>query len=60
MLWNSAKLQAQRIIDYELETDPSFLFSPEIATAIHELWEDPIVRKILEHQNEFYLMDNAT
>ena len=47
-------------MSYELDSDPSFLFSEEIAEAIHQLWGDPIIRKIMEHTSEFYLMDNAS
>jgi guanine nucleotide-binding protein G(i) subunit alpha len=45
---------------YGVDSDPSFLFSEEIAEAIHQLWGDPIIWKIMEHMNEFYLMDNAS
>lgn len=35
-------------------------FSPEIAEAIHQLWKDPIIPKIMdEHSSDFYLMDSA-
>ncbi|KAF6741076.1 putative G protein alpha subunit GNA-3 [Ephemerocybe angulata] len=35
-------------------------FSLEIAEAIHQLWKDPIIPKIMdEHSSDFYLMDSA-
>lgn len=31
-----------------------------MAEAIHQLWKDPIIMKIMdEHSSEFYLMDSA-
>jgi guanine nucleotide-binding protein subunit alpha len=39
---------------------PSFIFSEEVAEAIHQLWQDPIIRKVMDHTRQFYLMDSAT
>ena len=56
---------ADKILDYRLDGSPgtSMLnpyFSPDIANAIHQMWQDPIIPKIMdEHSSEFYLMDSA-
>jgi guanine nucleotide-binding protein G(i) subunit alpha len=55
-----AQPNADRIIDYKVEQNPNFQFSEEIAEAIHQLWGDPIIRKIMDRTSEFYLMDNAS
>jgi guanine nucleotide-binding protein G(i) subunit alpha len=49
-----------RIIDYRVENSPNFVFSESIASAIHNLWKDPIIPKVLDHSSEFYLMDSAS
>lgn len=50
-----------KILDFKLdESDQDIYFPPEITQAIHQLWKDPIITKILEdHASEFYLMDSA-
>ncbi len=49
-----------RILDYKVETIPSYTIDEEIAFAIHHLWQDPIIPKIMDHSSEFYLMDSAS
>ncbi|KAF9245430.1 guanine nucleotide binding protein, alpha subunit [Melanogaster broomeanus] len=51
---------ADRILDYQVEATPSFVFSEEIVKAIHQLWQDPIIDKVMDHSSEFYLMDSAS
>ncbi|KAG8220568.1 guanine nucleotide binding protein, alpha subunit [Butyriboletus roseoflavus] len=53
------RVNADRIFDYRIDPSPSFVFSSEIAEAIHELWKDPIIPKLMDHCCEFYLMDSA-
>ncbi|KAL4073937.1 guanine nucleotide binding protein, alpha subunit [Scleroderma citrinum] len=50
---------ADKILDYKVDSSPHFVLSPEIAQAIHELWQDPIIPTILDHSSEFHLMDSA-
>ena len=56
---------AEKILDYKLDAAPGAsaakpYFSPDIAEAIHELWKDKVVAKIMdEHSSDFYLMDSA-
>jgi hypothetical protein len=58
----SPQALAAKILDYRLdmETGSGLYFSPEIAEAIHRLWKDPIIPKIMdEHSSDFSLMDSA-
>ncbi|TDL15921.1 G-protein alpha subunit [Rickenella mellea] len=54
------RVHADKIIDYKVEASPNFIFSEEISLAIHNLWQDPIIPKIMDHSSEFYLMDSAS
>lgn len=53
-----------RIIDYRINADPAskkeFVFDSEIASLIHQLWQDPVIPKVMDHSSEFYLMDSAS
>jgi guanine nucleotide-binding protein subunit alpha len=51
---------AERIIEYRVESGPSFVFSADIAQAIHEMWQDPIIPQVMDRSSEFYLMDSAS
>lgn len=51
---------AELIAQYGIQDDPNFRLSPEIAQAIHQLCQDPVLEKVLEHTSDFYLMDSAT
>jgi len=37
-----------------------FIFDPEIASFIHQLWQDLVIPKIMDCISEFYLMDSAS
>ncbi|KAF8440244.1 hypothetical protein L210DRAFT_3645420 [Boletus edulis BED1] len=52
-------VNTELIFDYHIDLLPSFEFSPEIAEAIHKLWQDLIIPKLMDHCSEFYLMDSA-
>jgi len=39
---------------------PKVFLDPEIAQAIHALWADPIIPKLMDHSSDFYLMDSAS
>ncbi|KIM74715.1 hypothetical protein PILCRDRAFT_827917, partial [Piloderma croceum F 1598] len=41
-------------------TAEGFVFDPEIASLIHQLWQDPVIPKVMDHSSEFYLMDSAS
>ncbi|KDQ56210.1 hypothetical protein JAAARDRAFT_132809 [Jaapia argillacea MUCL 33604] len=51
---------ADRILDYTTEPTINFIFSSEISDAIHQLWKDPIIPKVMDRRSEFYLMDSAS
>ncbi|KAG1734502.1 heterotrimeric G protein alpha subunit [Suillus lakei] len=53
------RILAERIVEYRVESTPNFVFSADIAQAIHELWQDPIIPKVMDCSSEFYLMDSA-
>ncbi|KDR69486.1 hypothetical protein GALMADRAFT_104101 [Galerina marginata CBS 339.88] len=57
----SNRALAEKVLDFRLDTTSSTpYFPPEIAEAIHQLWKDPIIPKIMdEHSSDFYLMDSA-
>jgi guanine nucleotide-binding protein G(i) subunit alpha len=45
---------------YQLATEnPQFLFSPDIAQAVQEVWADEIIPALMEYSSKFYLMDSA-
>ena len=50
---------ADRILDYRVEYEQTFILSEDIAHAIHQLWQDPIIQKVMDHSSDFYLMDSA-
>ena len=41
-------------------TTECFVFGSEIASLIHQLWQDPVIPKIMDHSSEFYLMDSVS
>ncbi|PLB36430.1 guanine nucleotide-binding protein subunit alpha gpaB [Aspergillus candidus] len=45
--------------NYNIDPDPTKFLDPEVGDAITYLWNDPCTSTVLEHQNEFYLMDSA-
>ncbi|KAL0574068.1 Guanine nucleotide-binding protein alpha-2 subunit [Marasmius crinis-equi] len=55
------RLLADWIMDYHLDEKNGFALNSEIADAIHQFWQDPVIPKILdEHGSTFYLMDSAS
>jgi guanine nucleotide-binding protein subunit alpha len=54
------RVLADKVIDAASATDAPAFLSPEIADAISQLLQDPIIPKIMDdHASEFYLMDSA-
>jgi guanine nucleotide-binding protein G(i) subunit alpha len=47
------------IEEYNVDPDPNTTLDSKIGEAITYLWNDPCTSTVLEHQNEFYLMDSA-
>lgn len=60
ILTSSLQANADRILDYNVDASANFYFSEEIASAIYNLWNDPIIPTIMDHSSEFYLMDSAS
>ncbi|KAI3608772.1 heterotrimeric g-protein alpha gpa3-like protein [Moniliophthora roreri] len=57
----SNRVLADKIMDYRLDESTAFVLSPEIADAINQFWQDPVIPKIMdEHGSDFYLMDSAS
>ncbi|KAF8177323.1 heterotrimeric G-protein alpha subunit, GPA3-like protein [Mycena galopus ATCC 62051] len=53
-------LADENVLDTSSNKDALAFLSPEIADAISQLMQDPIISKIMdEHADEFYLMDSA-
>ncbi|KAF5364822.1 hypothetical protein D9758_009307 [Tetrapyrgos nigripes] len=51
---------ADQITNYRIDNNTGSVLSSEITQAIVNFWQEPIVATVLnEHQNDFYLMDNA-
>ncbi|TFK20672.1 guanine nucleotide binding protein, alpha subunit [Coprinopsis marcescibilis] len=49
----------EKILEYQLDPEQPY-FSPEIAEAMDQFWNDPVIPKIMEkHSSKFYLMDSA-
>ncbi|KAA8651820.1 guanine nucleotide-binding protein subunit alpha gpaB [Aspergillus tanneri] len=49
----------QFISDYNIDPDPNTPLDPKVGDAITYIWNDPCTATVLDHQNEFYLMDSA-
>lgn len=50
---------AEFLFEYNLDADPKTTLDMKVGDAVVEIWKDASVAKVLEHQNEFYLMDSA-
>lgn len=53
------KAHCEYLLGYTVEAGPSASIDPEVGTAVHALWHDPSIDKLMEHSTEFYLMDSA-
>ncbi|KAI5779301.1 guanine nucleotide binding protein, alpha subunit [Geopyxis carbonaria] len=50
---------ADFILEFNVDPDPTTPLDTRLAAAVVALWKDPCIAKVMEHQNEFYLMDSA-
>ncbi|KAF8344326.1 guanine nucleotide binding protein, alpha subunit [Cantharellus anzutake] len=48
-----------QIKDFQYDPDPSFTLPISLAEAIESFWKDPVILRLMERSNEFYLMDSA-
>jgi len=54
-----SKENAVRILDWKI-VSPDFVLTREMAQAIYDLWQDPIIPTVLDHAgSQFHLMDSA-
>lgn len=47
------------LMGYNVDPDPNSALDQKVGYAITSIWTDPSTAKVLERQNEFYLMDSA-
>jgi guanine nucleotide-binding protein subunit alpha len=47
------------LMQYHIDPDPDTPLDPKVGEAVTYLWNDPCTSQVLDHQNEFYLMDSA-
>ncbi|KIK53435.1 hypothetical protein GYMLUDRAFT_265031 [Collybiopsis luxurians FD-317 M1] len=51
---------ADKVMNCRVDEGTPFTLSPDIAYAIHQLWSDPVMSKVLDQKDsEFHLMDGA-
>ncbi|KAG8949204.1 Guanine nucleotide-binding protein alpha-2 subunit [Tulasnella sp. 424] len=43
------RTSAEKILEYEVESDPSFRLAPDVANAIDSLWHDPVIATVMDH-----------
>jgi guanine nucleotide-binding protein G(i) subunit alpha len=48
------------IMEYAVDPDPQQPLDPRVGEAVASVWRDKSRERVLEHQNEFYLMDSAS
>ena len=57
----SLQPNCNRIIAYQINADPAskreFIFGTKIANFIHQLWQEPVIPKVMDHSSEFNLME---
>ena len=50
---------AEFILNFHVDPDPTLPLDSKLSAAVVALWKDPCIPEVMEHQNEFYLMDSA-
>lgn len=51
--------RADYLLEYQVDPDPHTALDPRVGECVSEIWKDPCIEKVMDHQNEFYLMDSA-
>jgi guanine nucleotide-binding protein subunit alpha len=54
------RVHCDYIMEATVDPDPQQSLDPQLGEAIRSLWKDASIPKVMEHQNEFYLMDSAS
>ncbi|KIK51297.1 hypothetical protein GYMLUDRAFT_50668 [Collybiopsis luxurians FD-317 M1] len=58
--FDTNKRLAHKVLNYGIDETTAFALSPEIAYAIHQLWSDPAMSRVIDEKgSEFFLMDNG-
>jgi hypothetical protein len=47
------------LLEYSIDSDPGTILDPKVGQAISSVWHDPCIEEVMEHSDEFYLMDSA-
>ena len=47
------------LLEYQVDPDPHKALDPSVGPAVASLWKDASISRVMDHQNEFYLMDSA-
>jgi guanine nucleotide-binding protein subunit alpha len=47
------------ILEFQVDPDPNIPLDPRLSAAVVAIYKDPCIPRVMEHQNEFYLMDSA-
>lgn len=50
---------AEYLLEYNVDPDPHTPLDPHVGECVVNIWRDPSIADIMEHQSEFYLMDSA-
>lgn len=53
------KEHVEYITEYVVDPEPEATIDEKVGDAITDIWNDPCIPKLLDHANEFYLMDSA-
>lgn len=57
---NPANIEnCEYLFDYSVDPDPHSALDVRVGQAIATLWKDTCMAKVMDHANEFYLMDSA-
>ncbi|WFD04846.1 Guanine nucleotide-binding protein alpha-2 subunit [Malassezia vespertilionis] len=48
------------IMQCQVEADANAALTPAMGKIIAALWKDPVISKLIQRSNEFYIMDNAS
>ena len=45
------RVHADKILDYRMDTNRSFVFSKKVGLTIRHLWQVPVILKVMDHSN---------
>jgi guanine nucleotide-binding protein subunit alpha len=48
------------VMDYQVDPDPHAPLGLKFGEAVTSIWQDTSILAVMDHQNEFYLMDSAS